>query len=129
MIDQYNKMTNIEWQANEGAAEFLVPASMVLGIVKERYPLIKKESDVWKLKHELVNKFNVSDQIIKYRLEALKYEIDQCVNGVAINDIEFISRSVQNTRKLEIQSLKRSGRTSCGSRILFNAGNTMRRNK
>lgn len=95
--------TYMEWEANEGAAELLVPMQLLLPEIKKRS--IKTWNDINSMKFDLSNLFNVSDAVIQFRLESLKYEIHQYLNGTSINDIEILSISAQKKRDIQIKSL------------------------
>ncbi len=49
--------------------------------------------------------FHVPDAVIKYRLENLKYEIFQYLNGVKLDDIEILSLHQQKQRGIKVDSL------------------------
>ncbi len=42
---------------------------------------------------------------MQYRIETLKYEIDQYLNGVALDEIEILSKRKQDDRGIIVQSL------------------------
>ena len=56
-------------------------------------------------KSTLRDVFNVPEAVIKYRLENLKYEIYQYMNGTSIKNIEILSLKQQEKRKIKIDSL------------------------
>ena len=68
----------VEWQANEGAAEFIIPAFLFLKIIKEEWNTLHTSRDFAKLKDHLSLKFNATPHVIEIRYEHLKYEIFQC---------------------------------------------------
>lgn len=95
----------LEWQANEGAAEFFVPYRSLLPLVKSRY----EELDSWAVmqffKAELAETYNVSLGVIHYRLESLKYEIAQYVSGISIDDVKILSHTQQAKKKIKVSSI------------------------
>ena len=100
-----NQSPIIEWQANEGAAEFFVPHKLFLRIVRDRYSDIKNPSSIEQFKKEMASTFNVPETVIMYRLENLKYEIFQFLNGTPLDSIEVLSSRKQRDRKIKIKSL------------------------
>ena len=95
----------IEWQANEGAAEMIVPMKIFLPFVKKNYSGDGYYANIIYLKEQAANMFNVTEKVIECRLENLKYEIHQYLNGVPLNDIEILSLSQQKRKKINIKSL------------------------
>lgn len=57
------------------------------------------------MKNGLSKYYNVSDVFIENRLESLRYEIDQYLNGCDLNDIEILSNRKQLERGIKAQSL------------------------
>lgn len=100
-----NQNAILEWQANEGAAELLVPLYELLPIVKENLPGMKTWQDFESLKFNLANYFSVTDGVIKVRYEDLKYEIYQHLNGTPVESIEILSRKGQQMRGINVESL------------------------
>jgi Zn-dependent peptidase ImmA (M78 family) len=101
------KSTNIiEYQANEGAAEMLVPHKVfipwVASYLKNRELSFE---EIMEIKRFATDEFHVSPAIIYYRLESLKYEIQQYVNGVDIDALEYLSNRRLAERNIRVQSL------------------------
>lgn len=84
----------LEWQANEGAAQTLVPYQL---FIPEYVSYSKKYAhDTWKLldaQSDLAKMFNVTPQVIKNRIDNLEYEIWQYHSGVPIQNIELLSKT------------------------------------
>ena len=90
--------TYIEWQANEGAAQFLVPYQ---DFIPTYVSLSRKyahdsfaETNVVEI---LADMFFVSQKVISNRIDTLNYEIYTYLNGVPITNI--IPRSKSNLKK------------------------------
>lgn len=81
-----------EWQANEGAAQFLVP-------YQDFIPRFTKllNSGVTGVQSILAEYYNVTTQVINIRMDSLAYEINQYQEGVRLDCLELLSR---NQRKL-----------------------------
>ena len=95
----------LEWQANEGAAELFIPYKIFLPIVKEKIGFSTDHSVIESAKTEMAQIFHVPDAVIKYRLENLKYEIFQYLNGVKLDYIEILSLHQQKQRGIKVDSL------------------------
>ena len=95
----------IEWQANEGAAEMLVPYRVLLPLIKTGPFSMANPYDIAYLKDYAADMFNVTRTVIEYRLESLKYEIHQYINGIPLRDIKMLSLSQQKRQKINIKSL------------------------
>lgn len=93
----------IEWQANEGAAELLVPYKELLPLIKYFNP--HDLYDIKHLKEYVADMFGVTIKVIEFRLESLKYEIHQYLNGVPLDEIEILSRSQQLRLSINVKSL------------------------
>lgn len=109
-FNRFDKVKNLqnsflEWQANEGAAELLVPYKLLLPIIKQYGNNLKHWSTICLLKGLLACTFEVSDCVIEYRLESLKYEIDQYLTGASINDIKVLSNHQQKLQHIQVESL------------------------
>jgi Zn-dependent peptidase ImmA (M78 family) len=97
--------STIEWQANEGAAELLVPYKAFLPLVKNEYPTSDNPVEIISLKDYLADIFNVTTKVITYRLESLKYEVHQYLNGASLQDVKIMSLAQQKRNKIDIRSL------------------------
>ncbi|OCN00756.1 hypothetical protein A7X67_08250 [Clostridium sp. W14A] len=94
-----------EWEANEGSAEFLVPYRSLLPEIKEEYSHLKEWNDYNILKFRLSKKFNVTEAVINFRFESLKYEIQQYLNGASLNNLKILSQNQQKDKNISIKSL------------------------
>lgn len=95
----------IEWQANEGAAELILPYRLFVPLVANALPSLKDISDFNHLRAELADTFYATEPMLNNRLEGLKYEIYQYANGVSLEDLQFLSRREQTKRGICVQSV------------------------
>lgn len=95
----------IEWQANEGAAELFVPYKVFLPLIKEKIGNSTDYNVIENAKNEMADMFKVPNAVIKYRLENLKYEIHQYLNGVPIKKLNILSLKQQKNYGINIDSL------------------------
>ena len=99
--------TFVEWQANEGAAEYCVPASEFIPIAARKLGDIRfiDRRAQKKFHKEMSEQYIVPEMVIQYRLNNLQYEIWQYMQGVPMGKWEFLSRGEQNRRGINIPSL------------------------
>ncbi len=95
----------LEWQANEGAAEFFVPYRFFIPFLKDYFNNAPRNCDVQEFKQYAADIFKVPPAVIKYRLESLKYEILQYYAGSDIDDIQIISKRQQERMGIYVKSL------------------------
>ena len=98
----------IEWQADEGAAEYCVPAAEFIPITVERLEntaLKKNECARKRFCKEMSDLFLVPEKVIAYRLDNLQYEMWQYMQGVPVQEWEFLSRGEQNRRGIVTPTL------------------------
>ena len=90
-IRSINQDPFMEWQANEGSAELLVPYKMFipdyirLSREHARNPLKAVPLDI------LAHKYNVTETVIRNRISSLNFEIYQYLNGVKVENIILLS--------------------------------------
>lgn len=58
-----------------------------------------------KIRRNFSSYFNVTETVIKYRFESLKYEINQYLNGTPLNEIVILSLNKQREKGINIKSL------------------------
>ena len=85
----------IEWQANEGAAQFLVPYQIFIPDYVRLSRLHARDSfltqaDLCKI---LAPHYFVSPKVISNRIDSLNYEIYQFLHGVSISKIVLLSKT------------------------------------
>ena len=99
----------LEWQANEGAAEFFVPYKVFIPHLKECIGNNPSKGDIEDFRHYAADLYCVPPAVIKYRIESLKYEILQYYSGISIDDLQIISKRQQERMGLYIKSLNEIG--------------------
>lgn len=95
---------NFEWQANEGAAELLVPYKKFIPLFVKHIKNCKKYNQYIDLIKKMSDIFIVSTAVIEYRISGLKYEINQYENGISIDELEFLSQRAQKELGINIKS-------------------------
>ena len=100
-----NQNTFIEWLANEGAAELLVPFKVFLPLVKENKEEMLRNFGTTDFCEKYAVDFGVAPIVLKNRLNALKYEIYQYIEKeIDLDDIEILSKSKQDSLGIKIKS-------------------------
>lgn len=94
----------LEWQANEGSAELTVPYLMLLPDIKKECSHLKEWNDFNLLKFHLSREFGVTEAVIKFRFESLKFEIQQYLNGISLNNLQILSQSQQKSQNINVKS-------------------------
>lgn len=103
-----NQDSFLEWQANEGAAEMLIPYKSFLPKIKQTCSCYKgcdKADIMCYIVSEFAQQFNVSERVIEIRLESLKFEIDQYFSGTPLDDIIILSKNKQKESNISPKSL------------------------
>lgn len=95
---------NFEWQANEGAAELLVPYKKFIPLFVKYIKNCRNYSQYIELIKRMSDIFIVSTAVIEYRVSGLKYEINQYENGINIDELEFLSQRAQEELGINIKS-------------------------
>lgn len=95
---------NFEWQANEGAAELLVPYKKFIPLFIKHVKNCKNYNQYIELIKKMSDIFIVSTAVIEYRVSGLKYEINQYENGINIDELEFLSQRAQEELGINITS-------------------------
>ena len=96
--------SHMEWQANEGAAQFLMPYQNFIPIYCNLYDKICKngtELEYQSLIAFLSNRYMVGERAISIRIKSLSYEIAEYMSGVDIRDLKILlSKNKHNTKKI-----------------------------
>lgn len=100
-----NQDSFMEWEANEGSAELIVSSRLFIPDVAFAYPYLNSYSSIIDFKHDMVQKYHATPAMIDFRLESLKYEIQQYMNGVSIDNITFLSRREQARQNIQVSSV------------------------
>lgn len=95
----------LEWEANEGAAELLLPYRQLLTLIKDNWNSLCDCWSVEKFKTYISQRFNVPYTVVTNRIENLKYETMQYICGTPLNNIELLSNNQQNKRGIIVSSL------------------------
>lgn len=95
----------LEWLANEGAAEFVAPYYALLPMVKDEIDVMSEYIGTWNFCDNHSVDFGVSPIVLQNRIESLKYEIFQYLNGVPLDKIEVLSLNKQKQRGISVKSL------------------------
>ncbi|MCL2235580.1 MAG: ImmA/IrrE family metallo-endopeptidase [Defluviitaleaceae bacterium] len=86
---------HLEWQANEGAAQFLVPYQSFIPnyckLYDSYYGSMKPDKAHKTLIAHLSQQYMVGELVITYRLNQLKQEIGQYIDGTPIDGIAITS--------------------------------------
>ena len=85
----------VEWHANEGGAQFLVPYQTFIPVFTGAYEKLQRSHD-FDLYGYLSDLYNVSTMVIGIRMESLAYEIDQYSQGVMLENLDICSRTQLN---------------------------------
>lgn len=96
-----NQNFTLEWQANEGAAELIMPYKEFIPLFCDLYEVYSNKSDLWnvvygkttEISYLLSKRYNVSGKVIENRISSLSYEIDQYRQGTSIDKIKLLSYS------------------------------------
>lgn len=101
-----NQNSYIEWLANEGAAEFLMPYKEILPIIRNESKTFDEHSmPIFDLSEKLSNMYNVSTVVVQNRISSLSYEIWQYLSGTDIDKIQLMSHSEQQRKGINVDSL------------------------
>ena len=100
-----NQDSYLEWLANEGAAEFLVPYKVILPMIKNNYNDLIKGLGTYNFCSKYASVFSVTPTVMQYRLDSLKYEISQYLGGTPLDKIEILSNKKQRERGICVKSL------------------------
>jgi Zn-dependent peptidase ImmA (M78 family) len=94
----------LEWQANEGSAELLVPYKFFIPMFCKYRGYCKNATDYMAFKNKLAEIFKVPVAVITLRIENLKYEIYQYENGISLDNIEIKSNTQLKRERINIVS-------------------------
>lgn len=97
-------LDNFEWQANEGAAELLVPYKHFIPLFAKNIKQCHSKSEYLEFINYLSGVYTVSSSVLEYRISGLKYEIKQFENGVPLNKLVFLSKRAQEKQGIFIKS-------------------------
>jgi len=95
----------LEWQANEGAAELLLPYKHFIPRLMEVYNQLDYTVRMEKVKDILAQEYGVTASIIELRIKNLKFEIDQYRTGVPLDKIVLMSQNQLKNHGVHVKSL------------------------
>lgn len=97
----------VEWEANEGAAQFLIPYQTFIPdyVDASRRNAREPFPEIYACK-ELAKKYFVSPHVIKNRAENLNYEIYQYLHGVPIKFLDIRSNTYLAKNKINVNRKK-----------------------
>lgn len=100
--------TFLEWEANEGAAEFLVGYKVFIPLFCELFDMYMNCYSLWEITYgsetlfeELANRFGVTEMVIINRIRNLSYEIDQYKKGANLDRINLFSSNVRSHNNID----------------------------
>lgn len=85
----------LEWEANEGAAQLLVPYQ---DFIPRFWCYLNAPCPPQNIQGLLADYYRVSQQVINIRIESLSYEIDQYKEGTQLDCLELLSRRQRQKR-------------------------------
>lgn len=95
----------LEWQANEGAAEFFMPYRIFIPMLRDAVGWKPTNVDIDSFIKTACDTFVVPEMAVRYRLENLAYEILQFYSGTELVDINILSKKHQERSGLHLMSL------------------------
>ena len=107
--------TFLEWQANEGAAELLMPYQLLI----PEYVSLKKRmlSGFWPYEGDifdvLAENFHTTYMIAQHRISSLSYEIQQYENGISLDRLKIVSKSALVARGISVFDESEIARKIC----------------
>lgn len=82
-----------EWQANEGAAQALVPyQTFIPEYVSRMKNCARSQWNTAIIHFELAQKYNVTEHVVRNRISSLEYEIYQYFRGVPLSKLVIMSK-------------------------------------
>ena len=92
-----------EWEANEGAAEFLIPYKEFIPALVDKIAYIEDDAvyvipeDIWKLAEQ----FHVTEAMITNRIQNLYYELRQYLSGISLDALDVRSWNSQKKARID----------------------------
>lgn len=101
-----NQNPYIEWVANEGAAELMIPHDVLLPFIKEKIKTFDTNLfGVFDMISTISERYQVSPLVVENRLNSLKYEIYQYLNGCSLSNLKIMSLNQQHKLGINVDSL------------------------
>ena len=93
--------TYIEWEANEGAAEILIPYYRFIPEVYDIYCYINTYPTFNYLNY-FSERYFVTQRVVQLRINTLSYEIIQYANGIPLENLNILSKRAQRCSGINI---------------------------
>lgn len=104
-----NQNAAIEWQANEGAAELIMPYKEFIPMFSGMYDDYTTAPEFWKIAfgaldpvQAMAKEYFVSVPVIQNRISTLSYEIDQYRSGVPLDQIHLLAFNKQQSLGISV---------------------------
>lgn len=103
-----NQNAFYEWEANEGAAEFLMPHRDFIPSMVDKIAFIEDDNIrmlpeyVW----NLADQFHVTSQMVQLRISNLRYETLQYLSGISLDDLDIRSNSSQKRAGIDYSQIQ-----------------------
>jgi Zn-dependent peptidase ImmA (M78 family) len=95
----------MEWQANEGAAEILVPHRSFLKDVQSMKDCFSCPADIDMSIKALAQKYKVTENVISIRFESLSFEVGRVLGGSDPMGVPVVTSKVKKLMKNKITSV------------------------
>ena len=82
-----------------------VPYRSFLPLLSDAYPQLRTWQDMDFLRYRLARRYQVTETVIAYRMESLKYEFFQYLSGTPLENLHFLSRRELSKQGVSILSL------------------------
>ena len=82
-----------------------MPYRSFLPLLSDAYPQLRTWQDMDFLRYRLARRYQVTETVIAYRMESLKYEFFQYLSGTPLEDLHFLSRRELSKQGVSILSL------------------------
>lgn len=88
---QEKQNSYLEWHANEGAAQFLMPYQDFIPRFLDYFNFNRFNG--YDIRDELAEFYHVTPQVIHHRIDSLNYEIWQYEQGIPFDNIQILSKA------------------------------------
>ncbi|MCL2335849.1 MAG: ImmA/IrrE family metallo-endopeptidase [Firmicutes bacterium] len=110
LCDTGDARSSLEWQANEGAAELLLPYRIFIPQLCAYIQSVNRHTGGHKpssteLLLPYAQKYGVTLTTLQNRLTGLRYEIDQYMSGCPLESLEFLSEAELTRRCIHVKPL------------------------
>ncbi|WP_206460206.1 ImmA/IrrE family metallo-endopeptidase [Anaerovorax sp. IOR16] len=103
-----NQNKFMEWQANEGSAELILPYKIFIkqfcdDIIDAKRLGINVRRNACFVAESYAQRYNVTESFIKNRVKSLAYEMCQYYSGTDLDDLKILSRSQLSTQNIDLK--------------------------